>query len=116
MPADEAEYGYALPRFRQEDGQQGSPHHTSHVTRHTSHVTRHTSHVTRHTSHVNKVYHIVTPQAPIISNENYDKFAINDYPNGFNAVVAVLSYTGYDMEDACIINKASVRDPARFPQ
>ena len=42
----------------------------------------------------NKVYHIVTPQAPIISNENYEKFAINDYPNGFNAVVAVLSYTG----------------------
>ena len=102
MPADEAEYGYAVPRFRQEDGQQGLPHHTSHVT--------------RHTSHVNKVYHIVTPQAPIISNENYDKFAINDYPNGFNAVVAVLSYTGYDMEDACIINKASVRGPARFPQ
>ena len=55
-----------------------------------------------------QVYHILTPQAPIITNENYEKFAINDYPNGFNAVVAVLSYTGYDMEDACIVNKASV--------
>jgi DNA-directed RNA polymerase I subunit RPA2 len=61
-----------------------------------------------------QVYHIVTPQAPIITNENYEKFAINDYPNGFNAVVAVLSYTGYDMEDACIVNKASVRQ--RIPE
>ena len=59
-----------------------------------------------------QVYHIITPQAPIITNENYEKFAINDYPNGFNAVVAVLSYTGYDMEDACIVNKASVRQLA----
>ena len=61
-----------------------------------------------------QVYHIITPQSPIITNENYEKFAINDYPNGFNAVVAVLSYTGYDMEDACIVNKASVR-PLALP-
>ncbi len=60
------------------------------------------------------MYHILTPQAPIIANENYEKFAINDYPNGFNAVVAVLSYTGYDMEDACIINKSSVRQRVVF--
>ena len=60
------------------------------------------------------MYHIITPQSPIITNENYEKFAINDYPNGFNAVVAVLSYTGYDMEDACIVNKASVR-PLALP-
>jgi DNA-directed RNA polymerase I subunit RPA2 len=32
---------------------------------------------------------------------------MDDYPNGCNAVVAVLSYTGFDMEDAMILNKSS---------
>eukprot|EP00595_Chromulina_sp_UTEXLB2642_P003426 CAMPEP_0196768470 /NCGR_PEP_ID=MMETSP1095-20130614/42811_1 /TAXON_ID=96789 ORGANISM="Chromulina nebulosa, Strain UTEXLB2642" /NCGR_SAMPLE_ID=MMETSP1095 /ASSEMBLY_ACC=CAM_ASM_000446 /LENGTH=463 /DNA_ID=CAMNT_0042138141 /DNA_START=1104 /DNA_END=2495 /DNA_ORIENTATION=- len=32
---------------------------------------------------------------------------MEEYPNGCNAVVAVISYTGYDMEDAMIINKSS---------
>ena len=32
---------------------------------------------------------------------------IDDYPMGTNAIVAVISYTGYDMEDAMIINKMS---------
>ena len=30
------------------------------------------------------------------------------YPNGTNAIVAVITYTGYDMEDAMIINKSSM--------
>ena len=32
---------------------------------------------------------------------------MDDYPMGTNAIVAVISYTGYDMEDAMIINKSS---------
>jgi len=33
---------------------------------------------------------------------------MDDYPMGTNAIVAVISYTGYDMEDAMIINKSSL--------
>jgi DNA-directed RNA polymerase I subunit RPA2 len=34
-------------------------------------------------------------------------YGFSDYPSGCNAVVAVLAYTGYDMEDAMILNKSS---------
>ena len=33
---------------------------------------------------------------------------MDNYAMGTNAVVAVISYTGYDMEDAMIINRASL--------
>jgi len=36
-----------------------------------------------------------------------DKLGFKKYPSGLNAVVAVLSYTGYDVEDAMIINKSA---------
>lgn len=32
----------------------------------------------------------------------------DSHPTGTNAIVAVLSYSGYDMEDACLINKSSL--------
>ena len=55
----------------------------------------------------NKFYKIQNPQAPIVQTSRHSEYKIDNYPNGTNAVVAVLSYTGFDMEDSVIINKSS---------
>ncbi|KAJ1905596.1 hypothetical protein LPJ81_001838 [Coemansia sp. IMI 209127] len=55
----------------------------------------------------NKLYRIQTGQTPICRPRIYDDYGVDGYPNGCNAVVAVISYTGYDMEDAMILNKSS---------
>ncbi|KAA8495780.1 putative DNA-directed RNA polymerase I subunit RPA2 [Porphyridium purpureum] len=55
-----------------------------------------------------KMYRIQTPQVPLTRNfQMQDAAGMDLFPNGTNAVVAVISYTGNDMEDALIINKAS---------
>ena len=55
----------------------------------------------------NKIYRLITPQAPLVKCDGYDEYGLGDYPSGTNAVVAVISYTGYDMEDAMILNKSA---------
>ncbi|MCJ1338673.1 DNA-directed RNA polymerase I subunit RPA2 [Bachmanniomyces sp. S44760] len=53
----------------------------------------------------NKTYRLQTGQTPIVRPPLYNAYGLDNYPNGMNAVVAVISYTGYDMDDAMIINK-----------
>lgn len=56
-----------------------------------------------------KIYRHTYPQVPITRNTcMQDPMGADIFPNGVNAVVAVISYTGNDMEDALIINKASL--------
>lgn len=55
----------------------------------------------------NKLYRILTPQAPLVCTHDYRNFNFDLYAQGTNSVVAVVSYTGYDMEDAMIINKSA---------
>lgn len=55
----------------------------------------------------NKLYRIQNPQVPLVQNESQAEYQMDEYPQGTNAVVAVIAYTGYDMEDAMIINKSS---------
>ncbi|OMJ24511.1 putative DNA-directed RNA polymerase I subunit RPA2 [Smittium culicis] len=56
----------------------------------------------------NKLYWLQSGQTPVVRPALYDNFGIDGYPNGMNAVVAVLAYTGYDMEDAMILNKSGL--------
>ncbi|OLL24928.1 putative DNA-directed RNA polymerase I subunit RPA2 [Neolecta irregularis DAH-3] len=55
----------------------------------------------------NKIYRLQTAQTPIVRPKLHDIYGFDHYPNGTNAVVAVISYTGYDMEDAMILNKSA---------
>jgi len=55
----------------------------------------------------NKLYQLQTGQSPIVRPALHDTYAMDSFPNGTNAVVAVISYTGYDMEDAMILNKSA---------
>lgn len=54
----------------------------------------------------NKLYRLQTGQTPIVRPALHDHYHMDHFPNGTNAVVAVISYTGYDMEDAMILNKS----------
>uniref|UniRef100_A0A7N8YA85 DNA-directed RNA polymerase subunit beta n=1 Tax=Mastacembelus armatus TaxID=205130 RepID=A0A7N8YA85_9TELE len=55
----------------------------------------------------NKLYRLQTPQSALVRPYMYDYYNLDNYPSGTNAIVAVISYTGYDMEDAMIVNKSS---------
>ena len=55
----------------------------------------------------NKAYQLQTGQTPVARSPLYEEYNLTNYPNGMNAVVAVVSYTGYDMDDAMIINKSA---------
>lgn len=56
----------------------------------------------------NKSYRLQTGQTPIVRSPLHNDYGLDNFPNGMNAVVAVISYTGYDMDDAMIINKSAL--------
>ncbi len=48
------------------------------------------------------------PQAPVTRTKPMEVFGYDQRPAGQNCVVAVLSFQGYNMEDAIVINRSSV--------
>ncbi|MAH33606.1 DNA-directed RNA polymerase subunit B [archaeon] len=48
------------------------------------------------------------PQVPIVKTNMHDISDYSKHPAGQNIVVAIMSYKGYNMEDAIILNKSSI--------
>ena len=49
-----------------------------------------------------------TPQIPLAQSLMHEVSDYNKHPSGQNIVLAVMSYEGYNMEDAIVINKGSI--------
>lgn len=48
------------------------------------------------------------PQKPMVKSKTLEISNFENLPAGQNASVAIMSYTGYDIEDAVILNQASL--------
>jgi DNA-directed RNA polymerase subunit B len=49
------------------------------------------------------------PQIPLVGSKPMEVIGFNDRPAGQNFIVAILSFQGYNIEDAIILNRASVQ-------
>ena len=54
------------------------------------------------------LYLLVYPHKPLVKTRTLDLIGFGNLPAGHNATVAVMSYSGYDIEDALILNQASL--------
>lgn len=54
------------------------------------------------------LYLMVYPMRPLVQTRTIEMINFDKLPAGQNAMVAVMSYSGYDIEDASILNKAAL--------
>lgn len=54
------------------------------------------------------MYNLVYPQRPLVSTRTIEIVEYDKMPAGQNSIVAVMSFSGYDIEDALVLNRASV--------
>lgn len=62
-----------------------------------------------HLSRVDTSTHVLSnPQKPLVFTKASTFMGFNEMPSGINAIVAILTYTGYNQEDSVIINHSAV--------
>ncbi|VDP04104.1 unnamed protein product [Heligmosomoides polygyrus] len=54
------------------------------------------------------MYLLCYPQRPLVKSKTIELINFEKLPAGANGIIAVMSYSGYDIEDALILNKASL--------
>lgn len=54
------------------------------------------------------LYSLVYTQQPMVKTRTIEMIGYDKLPAGQNATVAVMSYSGYDIEDALVLNKVCV--------
>ncbi|KAG5186658.1 DNA-directed RNA polymerase III subunit RPC2 [Tribonema minus] len=54
------------------------------------------------------LYTLVYPQKPMCKTRVIDLIHFDEVPAGQNSIIAVMSYSGYDIEDASVLNKGSI--------
>jgi DNA-directed RNA polymerase III subunit RPC2 len=54
------------------------------------------------------LYLLVYPQRPMVKTRTIELIGFEKLPAGQNATVAVMSYSGYDIEDAIVMNRGSL--------
>ncbi|EAR92467.1 DNA-directed RNA polymerase (macronuclear) [Tetrahymena thermophila SB210] len=54
------------------------------------------------------LYQLIYPQTPLLKTKVIEYAGYDKFPAGHNASIAVLSYSGYDIEDATVLNKSSL--------
>ena len=53
--------------------------------------------------------HILSyPQKSLVNTRIMHHLKTNDIPSGINAIVAIMTYSGYNQEDSIIINKSAI--------
>ena len=54
------------------------------------------------------MYNLVYPMRPMVKSRTIELIHFEKLPAGQNAIVAVMSYSGYDIEDAIVLNRSSL--------
>ena len=65
--------------------------------------------VTNYENRMDKTAYVLNyPARPLVDTRVMDMIQINKIPSGFNAIVAIMTHTGYNQEDSLLFNKGSI--------